>query len=188
VAALGPLKMIAPFGRVAARLTPAEQRRLAVESLLIGTVAVLLGGGLGSLLASNWGISTPIPTICAGLIFFRIATRTVLAQYELAMPETLADDTVPSAFRMALRMVVTPHGIAALVALLSLFLDDITRVIQVVAALPVVVSCGPDPSVWRRARCPVGGVGAAYPFDRDAVGACGQSARMTGLRSEVRAV
>jgi multiple antibiotic resistance protein len=187
VVTLGPPKMIAPFGRVASRLTPAEQRRLAFDGVPIGTVAVLLGGGLGSLLASNWGISTPIPTICTGLIFFRVATRTVLAQYELAMPETLADDTVPSPFRIALWM-VTRHGIAVVVALLSLFPDDITRVIQVVAALLVVLACGPDSSVWRRARCSVGGVGAAYPFDRVARSdTCGQSARMTGRGSPVMA-
>ncbi|RKT47556.1 MarC family protein [Thiocapsa rosea] len=137
---LGPLKMIAPFGRVTSRLTSAELHRLAFASVLIGTAAVVLGGGLGSLLAANWGVSTPILTICTGLIFFLIALRTVLAQYEPALPATLADDTVPSPFRIAFPMVVTPYGIAAVVALLSLFQDDLTRMLQVFAALIVVMA------------------------------------------------
>ena len=140
IVTLGPLKMIAPFGRATSRLTPAELRRLAFQSVLIGTCAVVLGGGLGSLLASNWGVSTPVLTICTGLIFFLIALRAVLAQYDPAMPATLADDTVPSPFRIAFPMVVTPYGIAGVVALLSLFQDDVTRMLQVVAALMVVMA------------------------------------------------
>jgi multiple antibiotic resistance protein len=140
VVTLGPLKMIAPFGRATAKLTPARLRRLALESVTIGTAAVVLGGSVGSLLASNWGVSTPILTICTGLIFFLIALRTVLAQYEPNVPATLADDTVPSPFRIAFPMVVTPYGIAGVVALLSLFQDDVTRMLQVVAALIVVMA------------------------------------------------
>jgi multiple antibiotic resistance protein len=139
VVTLGPLKMIAQFGRATATLTPAALRRLALRSVMIGTAAVVLGGGVGSLLASNWGVSTPILTICTGLIFFLIALRAVLAQYDPAMPATLADDTLPSPFRIAFPMVVTPYGIAAVVALLSLFQDDVTRMLQVFAALIVVM-------------------------------------------------
>jgi multiple antibiotic resistance protein len=140
VVTLGPLKMIAPFGRATSRLAPTELRRLAFESVLVGTCAVVLGGGLGSFLASNWGVSTPILTVCTGLIFFLIAIRTVLAQYEPPMSATLADETVPSPFRIAFPMVVTPYGIAGVVALLSLFQDDVARMLQVVAALIVVMA------------------------------------------------
>jgi multiple antibiotic resistance protein len=55
---------------------------------------------LGSLLAFNWGVSTPILTICTGLIFFLIALRAVLAQYEPAMPGAPPDDVVPSPFML----------------------------------------------------------------------------------------
>ncbi|CRI63282.1 putative Multiple antibiotic resistance (MarC)-related protein [Thiocapsa sp. KS1] len=140
VVTLGPLKMIAPFGRATSRLAQAALRRLAFESVLIGTCAVVLGGGLGSLLASNWGVSTPILTICTGLIFFLIALRAVLAQYEPAMPGAPPDDAVPSPFMIAFPMVVTPYGIAGVVALVSLFQDDLDRMLQVVAALLVVMA------------------------------------------------
>ncbi len=140
IVTLGPMKMIAPFGRVTSRLTPAELRRLTFESVLIGTCAVVLGGGLGSLLAANWGVSTPILTICTGLIFFLVALRAVLAEYEPAISEALRDDVDPSPFRIAFPLVVTPYGIAGVVALLSLFHDDVTRMLQVVAALMLVMA------------------------------------------------
>jgi small neutral amino acid transporter SnatA (MarC family) len=40
--------------------------------VLIGPLAVVGDGFLGSALAANWGVSTPILTICAGLIVFLV--------------------------------------------------------------------------------------------------------------------
>ena len=136
---LGPLKIVGPFGRLTRDLAPAILRRLAFQSVLIGTLAVVGGGFLGSALAANWGVSTPILTICAGLIFFLVALRGVLAQYERPAPAAPADGGAPSPFAVAFPTVVTPYGIAGVLVLLSIYQGDSLRILHVVGALLIVM-------------------------------------------------
>jgi multiple antibiotic resistance protein len=140
IVTLGPLKLIAPFAAATRGLPLADRRRLALQSAVIGTSAVTLGGVIGSLVASNWGLSTPILTVTAGLIFFLVALRAVLAQY--AHPTTVEPPPpgAPSPFAIAFPILVTPYGIAAVVTLVSLFHHDIPRLIEVTIAVLAVMA------------------------------------------------
>lgn len=145
---LGPLKIVGPFGRLTRDLAPPALRRLALQSALIGTATVVGGGLLGSLLAANWGISAPIMTVCAGLVFFLVALRGVLAQYE--RPTTWVDDGPPSPFRVAFPIIVTPYGIAAVMVLLSLHRGDSLRMVHTIAALLLVMGINLAAMLWVR--------------------------------------
>jgi multiple antibiotic resistance protein len=139
IVTLGPLKVIGPFAAATQGMATGARRRLAAESVLIGTAAVTLGGVIGSLVAFNWGISTPILTVTGGLIFFLVALRAVLSQYARPDPTHSWPAGPPSPFALAFPILVTPYGIAAVVTLLSLFHDDIPRLIELTVAVLAVM-------------------------------------------------
>jgi multiple antibiotic resistance protein len=88
---------------------------------VLSLVAVLVGGYLGRSLAINWNLSTPALLIATGIIFFLVALNLVLEQYEPARPpqEPLPAQPMAAALQLTFPTVVTPYGIAALIALLA---------------------------------------------------------------------
>jgi multiple antibiotic resistance protein len=122
-----PLKTPAVYFARTHQLDAKTQRVLAFKTFLLATIAVLIGGFLGAGLRSNWHISMPAMLLAGGIIFFLVSLRTVLEQYEPAVVPPSAPSTstsavakpVPSAFEMAVPMIITPYGLAALIILLS---------------------------------------------------------------------
>ena len=53
-----------------------------MRAFVVGLVAVILGGYLGTALAAKWSVSTPAIEIAAGLILLLVAVRLVMAPYE----------------------------------------------------------------------------------------------------------
>ena len=104
----------------------ATQRAMALKTFLLATVAVLLGGFAGLWLEGKWNISLPAMLIAGGVIFFLVSLRTVLEQYTSEPPGNTATSGVtavrpslPSAFDLAIPMIVTPYGIAGFIVLLA---------------------------------------------------------------------
>lgn len=117
---LGPLKIIGPFVRLTHDLDEATTRRIAVRAFALGLVAVVVGGFVGRFLVGNWQISVAALTLAAGIMFFLVGLSLVLEPYQpvRAAPAPLPPEPMAAALRIAFPMVVTPYGIAALVALL----------------------------------------------------------------------
>jgi multiple antibiotic resistance protein len=119
---LGPLKVLGPFAHQTKGLAPAAVRGIAYRAFLLSLFAVAMGGLLGRALAHNWDISMPALLISTGVIFFLVALQVVLEQYE--PPKEAAASSLPAApmaaaFKVTIPTVVTPYGIAALIALLA---------------------------------------------------------------------
>ena len=118
---LGPLKVLGPFAQQTQALEPAALRSLSLRVFVIALIAVLAGGYLGEVLASNWHISVPAITIATGIIFLLVAISAVMTAYEAphAPPALLPAAPIAAALRLTFPTVVTPYGIAALIALLA---------------------------------------------------------------------
>jgi multiple antibiotic resistance protein len=118
---LGPLKLLGPFARETRDLSPAALRVIALRAFAVGLLAVLAGGYIGTLLAAKWRVSVPAMELTAGLILILVALQLVMAPYEPAPPpaQTLPATPMAAALRLTFPLLVTPYGIAALIALLS---------------------------------------------------------------------
>ena len=116
---LGPLKVLGPFAKRTHGLDDATARKIAVLAFAIATVAVVVGGFIGRSLLIKWNVSLAAITLAAGVIFFLVALRQLLEQYE--PPHQAEVAPLPaSPFRAAMQLVfpvvLTPYGIAAVIA------------------------------------------------------------------------
>jgi multiple antibiotic resistance protein len=137
---LGPFKLLGPFEQQTRDLSPHALRGIAVRAFVIGLVAVIVAGALGAALAMKWRISVPAIEIAAGLIFFLVAIRLVMAAYEPAPPpEPLPAAPMAATLRLTFPLVVSPYGIAALIALLAAT-DDPTMVKAIYVILVIVMA------------------------------------------------
>jgi multiple antibiotic resistance protein len=117
---LGPMKMLGPFAQQTQSLDPAALRKITLSSFGIGLVALLVGGYVGKLLAATWHLSVPAIAIATGIIFFLVAIDLVLSPYSASQsaPAQLPSDPMLAMFRVTFPLLVTPYGIAAVIALL----------------------------------------------------------------------
>ena len=119
---LGPLKILGPFALQTRGLEPAALRGLALRVFVLSLAALALGGLIGRSLVHKWHISMPALLIATGIIFFLVALRVVLEQYEPpheAAPPSLPAPPLEAALKFTFPTVVTPYGVAALIALLA---------------------------------------------------------------------
>jgi len=128
VVTLGPLKILGPFVQQTRDLEGQALRRLTLRVFLLSVVSVLIAAFLGSAMLVKWGISLPALLIAIGVIFFLVAIQMVLAQYgERADVAPLPKDPWAAALKLTFPTVLTPYGIAAVIALLAAT-DDPARV------------------------------------------------------------
>ena len=119
---LGPLKVFGPFANRTHGLDDATVRHIALLAFAIATMAVLIGAFLGRSLLINWKISLAAMTLTAGVIFFLVAIRQLLEQYEPpheAEAAPLPTSPLAAAMRIVFPIVLTPYGIAAVIALMA---------------------------------------------------------------------
>jgi len=132
---LGPFKIIGPFSTITRGADAALIRRIAVMATLFASLALLLAAVLGERILQSYGIPLPVLALSGGVILFLVALQTVLQQFvphethgEGAPPAevpTLQTALMPLAFPT----IVTPYGIAAMVAFLGLSPDLETRLV-----------------------------------------------------------
>jgi multiple antibiotic resistance protein len=118
---LGPIKLLAPFAQQTRELEAAAIRRIALTVFAIALAAAIGGSLIGRQLLSSWQVSTPALVLAAAIVLFLVALRLVLEQYEPARPpaEPLPPDPTSAAIRLVYPLVLTPYGIATLIALLA---------------------------------------------------------------------
>jgi len=119
---LGPLKLLGPFARATEMLTAAELRAIAVRITLIATLTAIAGGFLGRALLESWGIPIFALRLTGGLILFMVALQLVLLPYQAPAPSPAPGTAAerPNAMKLVFPMVLTPHGIAAVIVLLAI--------------------------------------------------------------------
>jgi multiple antibiotic resistance protein len=133
---LGPVKILGPFLQLTREADDSKVKQIAVRAFGLAVIAVVVGGFVGRALLGNWHVSVPAVTLAGGIIFFLVGLSVVLEQYR---PEQAAAPPLPvapmaAATRIAFPTVVTPYGIAAVIALLANS-PDAARTAAIVAML-----------------------------------------------------
>lgn len=119
---LGPLKILGPFAQRTRELDDAAVRRIAMRAFLIATIAAVAGSLVGRATLNKWHVSIGALAIAAGIIFFLVASRQLLEQYEpahAAAPAPLPASPTAAAIRLLFPIVLTPYGIATVIVLLA---------------------------------------------------------------------
>ena len=120
---LGPLKVLAPFVHRTRGLDDATVKQIAFWAFIVATLAAVGGGFLGRNLLVNWRVSAAALLIAAGIVFLLVALQQLLEQYHPAQqapaPEPLPASPLAAASRLVFPMILTPYGIAAVIALLA---------------------------------------------------------------------
>jgi multiple antibiotic resistance protein len=133
---LGPFKILGPFMQLTRDVDEGKMKQIAVRAFVLAVIAVVVGGFAGRILVVNWQISIAALTLAGGLIFLLVGLSLVLEQYQPvhAAPAPLPEAPMAAALRVAFPTVVTPYGIAALIALL-LNSPDAARTAAILAIL-----------------------------------------------------
>src|SRR6185503_6449519 len=119
---LGPLKVLGPFAHRTRGIDEATTRQIAVYTFVFATAGIIAGSLVGRAMLERWHVSLPALRLTAGIVFFLVALRHVLEQYEPthAVPsDPLPAPPIAAAARLVFPMVLTPYGIAAVIALLT---------------------------------------------------------------------
>ncbi|HEY6360812.1 MAG TPA: MarC family protein [Vicinamibacterales bacterium] len=123
---LGPMKVLGPFAQRTRGIDDAAMRRIAWWTFVVATVGIVTGSLLGRAMLQSWGVSVSALRLTGGVVFFLVALRQLLEQYEPAHavpPETLPASPIRAAVHFVFPMVLTPYGIAAVIALLASSLE-----------------------------------------------------------------
>lgn len=118
---LGPLKMLGPFAKATHLLPPQKIRAISTMAVLLSLVSLVVGGYLGKFLLGSWGIPVSVLELTCGVIFFLMALMLILIprKQEPAGTKSTPEPDV-HAPGIAFSMIVTPYGMAVVIALLAL--------------------------------------------------------------------
>jgi multiple antibiotic resistance protein len=118
---LGPIKVVGPFMQLMRDADDATVKSIAVRAFVLAVIAAIGGGVVGRALVENWQISLAALTLAGGIIFLLVGLSVVLEQYKPARVPTgpLPAAPMAAALRVVFPTVVTPYGIAAVIALLA---------------------------------------------------------------------
>ena len=139
---LGPLRLLGPFMERTRGIDDAMARQVAWWAFVIATVSVIAGGLLGASLLARWQVSIPAMTLTGGIVFFLVAIKQLLQQYERPRyedPEPLPSLPFAAASRLVFPTVLTPYGVAAVITLLARTGELETRTMILLLVLIVMV-------------------------------------------------
>lgn len=140
---LGPLKTIAPFVGLTGGFDPALRRQVAIRATLAATAIVLALAAVGPVILKNWGVSFPAVTLTGGLVLILLSLQLVLSPEPSAAPPERTQQPFTAAVcvsRLVIPTIVTPPGIAAILAL-SVFSEGNRQLwLQIIAVLLLVMA------------------------------------------------
>jgi multiple antibiotic resistance protein len=140
---LGPLKTLAPFAQRTRELPAATVRQIAWWTFVIATIGGVAGGLIGRSMLTKWDVSVPAVMLSGGIVFFMVALGQLLQQYQppgRAVPaEPLPASAFAAASRLVFPIVLTPYGIAGVIALLAESRADTQRTLVILGLLVFVM-------------------------------------------------
>jgi multiple antibiotic resistance protein len=142
---LGPLKAVGPFNQLTQGTDAAFRRNLAWRGTATATLIVLVVALLGALVLENWHVSVAAIVITGGIILFCQAFQFILHPTAVAPrpPQPIAGQSPPTLamaqFSLAVPVLVTAPGIAAIAGFMAIAGGDWTQKGIVLAALLAVM-------------------------------------------------
>ncbi|AHZ84013.1 hypothetical protein EP01_03520 [Bdellovibrio bacteriovorus] len=128
--------MIQPFAKATKDMSQSQVNSLAVKSTLVVIPILIVLGLFGRVLMENWQIPRAVLELTAGLIFAVVAFSILLkgSQKTEEKSDELAAGEPVSALGVAMKMVVSAHGLATLIVLLAVSQDN-ARTLLIFAVL-----------------------------------------------------
>ena len=145
VVTLGPIKILGPFANQTQGMDDKLVRQIAMRAFLFSVAALIVSGVAGVTMLAKWHISVPALSLAGGLIFLIVGLRIVLEQYAPSAhhPAPLPASPTAAALKFTFPTIVTPYGIAAVMALLARSQDESrTAIIVGVVVLVMLLNYG----------------------------------------------
>ncbi|MCP9933603.1 MarC family protein [Cyanobium sp. Candia 9D4] len=117
---LGPIKTIIPFVQLTAHADSSLCRIVALRAALASTAIVLTLCVVGPLLLKNWNVSFDAVALTGGLILVVLPLQMMLKSDESPPSRGEATEAIPTSMlisRLVIPTIVTPPGIATILAL-----------------------------------------------------------------------
>ncbi|MFL5786334.1 MAG: hypothetical protein ACJ76H_17075 [Bacteriovoracaceae bacterium] len=130
---LGPLRATGAFANSTTLLASGEKKELAVKSGLFALLALVLAGFIGDFVMKSWGLKPATLLLTVGILFLIAAIRPIIRPAE---PPVVKVDADPVA--VAMKLLISPHGLAAVVVLFALS-HDRNRILTIIGALAVII-------------------------------------------------
>jgi len=132
---LGPVKLLIPFAKATHSLDIHQLRALSLRAVIAASLISVVGCYIGHVLLANWKIPVPVLMLGAGIIFFLVALNIVLPKpHEGACTEPAAAPPTPTIMQVVFPLILTPYGLAAVIALLSSS-ADMNRTLTIIGIL-----------------------------------------------------
>jgi multiple antibiotic resistance protein len=135
---LGPFKVLIPLTALTAGLQHRDQMRMASVSIMYAAIMLLTAGLIARNILESFDISVPVRALAGGLILFLMALRTVLSDTSATAVKLTPLPSLQRAVAinpLAFLIIVTPYGLAALIAFIALSQGNA----QVTAAIVLMV-------------------------------------------------
>lgn len=139
---LGPVKTIAPFVQLTIGTDASFCRAIALRATLVSTLVLLLLSLVGPLILENWGVSFPAVALTGGIILFLLSLQVMMKPTESTGKPDTAVEKLPESMlisRLVIPTIVTPPGIAAVLALMVLSAGNQQLWLQIVGLLVLVM-------------------------------------------------
>lgn len=115
----GPAKLLVPFHLATQEMDTRSLRATAIKVTAISSITLTIAGLAGGTMMEQWRISVPVMQLAGGLILLLVALRLVMAQYGEQLPPPAVSGG-SGVMRLIFPGIITPYGIAALIALMTL--------------------------------------------------------------------
>jgi multiple antibiotic resistance protein len=137
---LGPIKTVPAFFAMTQNQAPDSARALALQGTIVATavsvaIAVVMTG-----FAASWQVSADDLRIAGGILLFA-ASREIIGQLSrpVSPPQSVTPPQCPAVTPLAIPIIVTPWGVAAILFFADLAYDDLKMSAIVVGILLLVM-------------------------------------------------
>jgi multiple antibiotic resistance protein len=117
---IGPIKIIFPFAGIARDLDATGLHRMAASAIAYAAVMVTFAGFFGGTMMENFRVSLPVLALTGGIVLTMAALRMVFQQPPGRIDADQPARTAVTPAQIAYPIIVTPHGIAAVILFSSL--------------------------------------------------------------------
>jgi multiple antibiotic resistance protein len=135
---LGPIKTVPAFFAMTQGQAPRAERDLAIKGTMAATAVSLLIALAITSLAASWRISADDLRIAGGILLFA-ASRETIGQFNRPAPPLAMPTKHPAVTPLAIPIIVTPWGVAAILIFIELAGDSTTLAIVVEILLLVML-------------------------------------------------